>query len=195
MIDKPEDEYRTPWIRWLIVLIVAAAGIAGIGVFHRFIVEPQQAVWNAEKPVHWPDIPLRVGTEVEDYRRPLGMVVERINDQVGCDILEISGDPLVRVIESTIEVGEESEDWAAAAWISEDGSRGEIRVFRPLMVSADIAVLWHELGHILGLAHDRSYAMRAITEESLDGPLRVPRFQDVDARALKQRYCEPKVTK
>lgn len=190
MGNKIEKDAPPPWLRWVLVLLAGVVGIVGIGLFHGKFVEPQQEVWNKDKPVHWGVVPVTVGTNVREYQRPLGMAIERINIQVGCELFALSETPMVQVIQSTIQIGEESEDWFAGTWVSKDATRGEIRVFRPMMVTTDIWVLWHELGHVVGLAHDRSHVMKRITKESIGGKLQIPRFQDKDALALGERYCQ-----
>lgn len=191
-----EEEKRVPFVRWVLISVIAAAGIAGIGVFHKCAVQPQEKVWGAEGPVNWADpMPLTIGTSANEFKRPLGMMVERLNEQVGCKLLlVVDNDPSVSVIRGTIEVAAESQDWAAGTSIRVDresrlATRGQIVVFHPLMVGTDLWVLWHEAGHVFGLAHDRAFVMRAITEEVIGGPLLVPRFSDKDAAALRARYC------
>jgi hypothetical protein len=101
--------------------------------------------------------------------------------------------PTITVVQGTIEVGTESQDWGAHADVIKVGgrpTRGVITVHVPLMVGTDLAVLHHELGHQLGLAHDRSHTMKPITEEVIGGPQKMVRAQDKDIDALNERYCK-----
>ena len=176
------------WVRKGLVFLVGVAGIVGIGVAYNKCVVPQQAVWNLEKPVHWDRelIPLKVDGV---YGDALHHAVKLWNDQADCDLFVIHEDPTITVVQGTIEVGQESEDWAAGAFVNRENTRGEIVVFSPLMVGTDLAVLHHELGHILGLAHDRSHTMKPITKEEIGGRQEMVRAQDKDIDALNERYC------
>jgi hypothetical protein len=134
-------------------------------------------------------MPLSIGTDVERYRGALALAVQEANRNVGCNLLIVASDPTIELVEGAIEVGQESRDWGAGAFVSPDISRGEIVIYRPLMVGTDVEVIMHEIGHLLGLAHDRHGAMRPIVEEVIGGGVRVPRFTDKDAAALAERYC------
>jgi hypothetical protein len=177
-----------------LVFLLGVAGILGLGFAYNKCVVPQQAVWNLEKPVHWDRelIPLKVDGVYSDA---LHHAVKLWNDQADCDLFVIHEDPTITVVQGTIEVGTETEDWGAHADVIKVGgkpTRGIITVHVPLMVGTDLAVLHHELGHELGLAHDRSHTMKPITKEEIGGRQKMVRAQDKDILALNKRYCKEK---
>jgi predicted Zn-dependent protease len=112
------------------------------------------------------------------------------NKQAGCTLFQISKEsPIIKVKQGTIEVGTETEDWGAGAFVNKETTRGKIIVYVPLMVGTDLQVLHHELGHILGLAHDTSHTMKPIIKEEIGGRQAMVRAQDKDIEALNARYC------
>ncbi len=180
------------WVRKALVALAGIAGIIGVGVAYEKCVVPQQAVWDVEKDVQWDRdmIPLKVDGE---YSQALAEAVNLWNKQADCKLFEIHEDPTITVVQGTIEVGTESEDWGAHADVIKVGgkpTRGIITVHVPLMVGTDLAVLHHELGHQLGLAHDRSHTMKPITKEEIGGRQKLVRAQDKDIAALNERYCK-----
>jgi hypothetical protein len=180
------------WVRKGLAALIGIAGIVGIGVAYNKCVVPQQAVWDTEKDVHWDRsmIPLKVNGE---YKEALVEAVKLWNDQADCDLFVIHESPTIVVVQGTIEVGQESEDWAAHADVVKVGgkpTRGIITVHVPLMVGTDLVVLHHELGHELGLAHDRSRTMKPIAEEEVGGRQEMVLAQDKDIDALNERYCK-----
>ena len=180
------------WVRKGLVALAGIAGIVGVGVAYNKCVVPQQAVWNEDKPVHWDRelIPLKI--DGAPYHDALVEAVNLWNKQADCKLFEIHESPTIVVKQGTIEVGAESEDWAAGAYVNGENTRGEIVVFSPLMRGTDLAVLHHEMGHILGLAHDRSHTMKPIVEEEIGGRQKMVRAQDKDIDALNERYCKEK---
>ena len=180
------------WVRKGLVALAGIAGIVGIGVAYEKCVVPQQAVWNEEKPVHWSAdlIPLKVNGA--PYHDALKEAVKLWNGQADCDLFVIHEDPTLVIKQGTIEVGTETEDWAAGAFVNKDTTRAEIIVYVPLMVGTDLQVIHHELGHVLGLAHDRSHTMKPIVEEEIGGRQKMVRAQDKDIDALNERYCKEK---
>lgn len=179
-----------PWARKGLVASLAIGAMAGIGIAYEKCVVPQEAVWDETNPVHWKQelIPIKIGGEI--YLDATSEAVKLWNDQADCDLFEISNNPTIMIIEGTIEVGKESEDWAAGAFVNANTTRGEIVVYRPLMVGTDLSVLHHEMGHILGLAHDRALTMKPIVEEKIGGKQELVRASDKDIDALNARYCD-----
>ena len=180
-------------LRIILLLAATVAAMLGIGWFHENIVKPQEATF-AGKQEAWDKskLPLTVSAPTTQYRTALRHAVGLINSQVGCDLFATSeGEAVLVIQEGSIEVDGESQDWAAGAYVAKDMSRGEIVLFRPLMVGTDLHVIHHELGHILDLEHDRAYSMKPQTEEVLSGPMSAaPRFTDKDAAALREVYCD-----
>ena len=180
------------WVRKGLVALAGIAGIVGVGVAYNKCVVPQQAVWNEDNPVHWDRklIPLKI--DGAPYHDALAEAVKLWNGQADCKLFVIHEDPTIVVKQGTIEVGAESEDWAAGAFVNQDNTRGEIVVYVPLMVGTDLQVLHHEMGHLLGLAHDGAYTMKPIVEEEIGGRQKLVRAQDKDIDALNERYCKKK---
>lgn len=187
--ENEKDQHRMKQAkRLLIVIPLTFAAFVGFFLVYKHLVVPQQAVWNEEKPVHWSQdkIPLQVGGE---YNAALREAVFLWNRQAKCTLFEMHKEPIVVVKQGSIEVGAESEDWAAGAFVDKDATRGEVIVYVPLMVGTDLQVLHHELGHILGLAHDRSHTMLPLKEETISGRQQFVSAQDKDIAALRARYC------
>jgi predicted Zn-dependent protease len=178
------------WRRKVLVFFAGLLAILGLGIAYEKLVVPQQAVWDDEKNVHWDRslIPLKVDGDA--YPEALAEAVKLWNSQADCKLFAIDDDATITVRQGTIEVGAETEDWGAGAYVNRENTRGEIVVFSPLMVGTDLAVLHHELGHILGLAHDRSHTMKPIVEEEIGGRQKMVRAQDKDIDALNERYCK-----
>lgn len=180
-------------IRVLLLGIIAALLFVAVGLGYRNLVEPQQAVWDVEEPVHWAPEVLPLTVYSEEYPEALREAVRQWNDQAGIDLFVLSKtDPRIEVTQGSIEVGGESEDWGASAYVLKDSDggpvRGKIVVHVPLMVGTDLNALHHELGHILGLAHDKSGTMKPLIKEELGGGVKIPRAQDKDIRAIQKRY-------
>lgn len=188
-----EERNKAPkllWLFWVGMILLATISFAVVGVAHKYLVQPQEAGWGEGGPAAW-EIPLSIGEGSTRYAEPLDMAVRRINAQVGCELLVRDyGNPTVLIVEGAIEVGTISKDWGASTWRAQDWSRGEIVIHHPLMVGTDLRVIWHEIGHLFNLAHDRAWAMKAITEESIGGPMVVPRFSDKDADLLLGEFCD-----
>lgn len=176
-------------IRLSAILVAVAAAFFGMFMVYENLVKPQQAVWNEEEPVHWPSNKIPITIYSEDYPEALEEAVYLWNSQAEFKLFQVDKEaPTIRIRQGTLEVGTEAAEWGAGTFVAPDMSRGEIVVYIPLMVGTDLAVLHHELGHVLGLAHDRSYTMKPITKEEIGGPQRMVRAQDKDIEALRDRY-------
>jgi predicted Zn-dependent protease len=191
-IYRIETSTMTQKIRLAIIIPLVVGAFVAIGLTFRYCVVPQQAVWDEETPVHWAQdkIPLVVHSDV--YEDALQHATALWNKQAGFDLFEYdkfqAKTPTIVVRQGTIEVGAKSEDWAAGAFVNAENTYGEIIVYVPLMIGTDLQVLHHELGHILGLAHDYAYTMLPLVKEEIGGRQKLVRAQDKDIEALQERY-------
>lgn len=175
--------------RIILLLTTTIAAMIGIGIFYTKIVQPQQAVWDTKNPVHWDSSLIPLSISSADYPDALKEAVKLWNGQAKCPLFEVSEPSTITVRQGTIEVGAETEDFAAGAYVNGRGLGGEIVVFHPLMVGTDLQVLHHEMGHLLGLAHDTSGTMKPLIAEEIGGRQKLVRAQDKDIAALNERYC------
>lgn len=181
-------------LRIAFFFLATAACFSGIAIYKKYVVDVQERVFSDAIPA-WERsrFPLGIHAKSAQYTEALRYAVDLINGQVGCNLLRATNDESEAVLfikEGTIQVGEETEDWAAGAFVAEDMSRGEVLIWRPLLVGTDLRVIHHEIGHLFDLAHDRAYSMKPITEEEIGGRQKMVRYSDKDAAALRERYCD-----
>lgn len=172
--------------------------IVAIGLIYHYVVQPREAVWD-DRPRPWERAPIVVSAP-DDFREPTEVIVGLFNRQVGCRLLlfAMSGDIDVRV-----ETGVRSPcgrddavridpDEAAGAFLC-PGARAEIHIAYPGDLFERTWIVAHELGHVLGLAHDDSGLMREKVPVTFDKEghraLPIIRLTDKDAAALRGRYC------
>lgn len=178
--------------RLFILIPLTILAFAAVFLGYRHLVQPQQAVWDTKNPVIWEksQIPLTISSV--DYPAALKEAVKLWNGQAKCPLFRVAEPSTITIKQGTIEVDSKTADFAAAAYVSRERDSGEIVVFLPLTVGTDLQVLHHEMGHLLGLAHDRDGTMKPLIKEELDGPLQLVRAQDKDIDALNARYCSLK---
>lgn len=146
---------------------------------------------SCKKPTHWKweSLPVRVGLDLEllepgeefDPIYSLSMAVRTWNEWLGFQVFEVVTEGQVDVL---VRVGEVSDYAGLAMLAAPDGVQmGIVFVFKGY--EADVLVYAHELGHILGLAHDRD------TKHSVMWPTageQIPRLTPLDRAALRYLY-------
>ena len=166
-------------MRWLLALVTLCYGC-------------QKAAWNGDAP--WATTPVTVEwTQVNpDFDGSLSQALAAWNYAAGCQVLARAHDA------TTANVSVQGYDGTACGreqLLPSNANAGTVRCTAELAevrlkVASDIrsvfVIVEHELGHVLGLAHDRSALMMASPD--LDAEVR-PLPSDADGAAVGARYC------
>jgi hypothetical protein len=162
-----------------------------------------KANWNPDPP--WAVVPVSVQWSTIDttFDRSIGDALKAWNHAAGCTVLEQAGDwasarVSVSTYDGTICGDNRPSDLdtvpgavAGAARCSVDYAEVKFKTMSDIR-SVHVEAL-HELGHILGLAHDRSLVMResAVSYDPASGQKLdvLPWPSDQDGAAVASRYC------
>jgi predicted Zn-dependent protease len=163
----------------------------------------QKAKWNGDAP--WAKTPITVEWTTIDpvfddsFKRALGAW----NYAAGCQVLARAHDA------ATANVSISAYDGTMCGWLANletitdatagtkrcSADRAEVKFRTMSDIRSAFVIAEHELGHVLGLAHDRSSLMQAAPPlyepQNLGGsPALMPLPSDADGAAVKARYCK-----
>lgn len=191
---------RKAILRFVLVLIIGLLLIAIVGILHNDK-QKREPVWaTGEQAIEWSKekLPLGVWLDAElrdDYYKSLDVSIKSINSAVGCTLLVVSNKESARVwiLFETCE----DKSHAGCAYFSPVDGRGIIKTGRPGDITQAHVMFSHELGHILGLAHDgladresKAVMVSAMADNAPELADRTVRLTTKDAEALHGRYCE-----
>jgi|PlaIllAssembly_1097288.scaffolds.fasta_scaffold00050_2 hypothetical protein len=199
------------WIVVAVVGVMAIAAIVGVvvGVSTHQEATLLKVCWSGTgtasygatctEDLTWPRVQIPIGIEVvatqegelrdEEMAGVLERVVADTNAQFGFEVFELSTNPDVEVHAVAYEGNEpermhhnRDDNGRLMAWIN---------IHAGMDVATLFAVLQHELGHVIGLAHDdfeSSVMFPLIPGGELPTTLR-RRFTDTDVAAIRARYA------
>lgn len=152
-----------------------------------------QAQCETPEEIVWPtnQIPLQVYEPTGS--RSVDAAIEAANFQIGCEVLERSDSPSADVQVFLNEPAQVERDRSGGNTLHFLESSGRMRASIATMLIANGAaqtrVIHHELGHVLGLAHD-DFESSAMYPRILDtDDLTFFRFTDSDSALLHERFC------
>lgn len=183
-------------IRVALVAFTGLAGIVAVSVSYERCVEPKQPLWDESARV-WPHAPLTVTWDPSLDGDAIRAAMAMYNDRTGCQLLVAAYDRSDIIIRhgneppcSIVDAPQPAPEDMARAYLCLDGTAeihvldiGRTRWAQNLMVQ-------HELGHVLGLAHD-DFSASLMFARVLDFAEAKPhpRLTDKDAEGLRERYC------
>jgi hypothetical protein len=154
-------------------------------------------VCAAPRTFHWSEAEIPLTVHVASSDMILSEAIAQINNDVGCEVLVLevgadsrySADVMV-ILDEPFTVGE---DRGIAATTFHRDAMGRVHAFVTLYAlglnsTLRFRALYHEFGHVLGLAHDTWHGsiMRPNQDDSLTG---VVGFTDEDSSLLNSLYC------
>ncbi len=168
-----------------LILVLVAAGCI-----------PKDGGWASTAAVH--RAPLTVSSQLDgNPHRMLERAIEEWNDAAGCTVFSLADGGNVVVEYGSTRFNESSgaridgEAWAGGA------GKFYVRLNAVGTITTSYLILAHELGHVLGLAHDRSRmsVMRSgghagQRDMSLDRGAPWPIVSHQDRALVSQRYCK-----
>lgn len=175
------------WIKLLLPLLLGVVSITSIGVVYTQCIQPNEAVWlpNAR---HWANTPLKV--EITDFHEASRDAIKLWNNRIGCPIFrEDNSNPNIIIKSADASCGTplSREDYGGAYLC---GQTAEVHVAYPGDLWQQLYIIHHELGHVIGLAHDDRGAMAPLPRREIHGPDPIIRATDKDTDAIRKRYCE-----
>lgn len=187
-------------LRFLLVLIIGGAGIAAIGVLYKHK-QAREPVWlEGDQAVQWERerLPLKVWLDpelAESYTNSLKEATGGINTQAGCALLAVTEGKDEADVQIIFEPCEDKTH-AGCAYYSPVLKRGFIKTGHPGDIRQAYILFEHELGHVLGLAHDgyvaaesRAETVSVMSDNAPELAGRMVRLTTKDASALRERYC------
>ena len=187
------------WLRVMLVVFVGVGGIAGIGVCYNHHIQPNEPVW-ADDAHWWPYevLPLQVWLTPElraEYDVSVKHAIKNWNRST-CKLFEyrtelpeenMFGAVIIR-LESVLDSEKVATTWLR---ITPAPVRAFIRVHRVQDIRAMMFGFEHELGHVLGLAHDpRPFSLMYALVVDLADSSPMPLLTSKDAAAIKERFCK-----
>lgn len=203
------------WIRLTVGLSVVT-GMFVMAWWHNQGKQKREVVWDDTAKL-WPRLPLQVVWNEhvwDEHNSSITKAIAVMNSEVGCRLLEAASGSSWDITLISAD-GEPCGDWgglvvdpdhAGQTYRCPDGTM-EIHILQPGNVTQMYLVVYHELTHVLGLAHDGRYP---VPERARDAPafvpitadnapahayrlsqgLRLPTLSDKDRAALSVRYCD-----
>jgi hypothetical protein len=195
-------KYATVWVRILTVaLMMLTLGFTVANIERKK--EKVEVVWH-EKAINWEHMPLAVWwdrTKYTDYNDTFEAAIALWNSRIGCTVLYAADNPaevamVIKPMDGTKcgrliwnqEPLDENPNAAASTWFCTDFV--DIQTKRLDEVGLAFRIVLHELGHGIGLAHDKEGAMapQAMEPKIGDAPeYLLPNNKDVFT--IKARYC------
>lgn len=133
--------------------------------------------------------PLRVMVNGDaDFEKSVSSAMDAFNQQVGCALFALDGDLSghdVVISKGAVEVGMENHPGGSTShWQSNGQWTADVVIYNLVLTQELRRGLMHELGHVVGLAHDsfRDSLMYRSTSGS-------SRLTDSDRSALRKGYC------
>ncbi len=182
---------RTIILSYLGIMIVC------LSVSIPLLVEEQQKIEPVfvENAHVWNNLPLNVRSRIDNvYSNPIEGAIDLWNREIGCKVFRRVGTNTVIRVDVILEDYDGmpcenpgsyalEKDMAAGTWICPD-NHAEIAFQTLDEISMAYKIISHELGHVLGLAHDPGGLMGDnITNLTFVFP------SDKDKKALHERYC------
>ena len=183
---KGKTFLKTPiWVRLSVILPIVI--IMFLWIWHlNERAETAEPVWD-DLQIEWKkdQLPLQVWFE-KGIDTPETLAVWNRAVPAGCVLFQKTIDRgAANVI---VVVGDYGGDCAGKAWKTPLGAK--IEVNDPGMVGQTYLIIAHELGHILGLAHDpRKNSIMLNGVQAHAGTFPTPKVTAKDQSALSERYC------
>lgn len=197
------------------MLLVFAIGVGLIKGCHdkNQALEPVWATGDAA--MEWPKdrLPLKTWLDPElsssnAYRKSFLDGVNAANRDIGCTVLAVATDETTADIR-ILSAGTDKPSELAGSWaVRAPRLEGLVHVAQPGSSGEFYLIVYHELGHVLGLAHDGhvavpdyenggqgAIALSIMTNNVVEHDPRLengeflPKLSEKDAAALKSRYC------
>ena len=140
----------------------------------------------------FPDVPIVIQDADGVFAASIKTTITFWNRAVGCELLTFDNDhemPGIVVHTGAPPEGQHCADVGGCAYyetIMGLPFSGHVFVTAPSNISDDYAVIAHEIGHLLGLAHDVGFG-RSVMRPEVKYPIRA---RDADKAALEERYCK-----
>jgi len=140
-----------------------------------------------ERTIMWGRIPILVCAE--DYEESVAGAVELFNSRTDMGLFSMSDYPCDVFVQASAVDSDGPDGRAGEAYLDESEMTCRIDLLRPLNIRQAMFVVYHELGHCVGLAHDE-FTMSVMHPRAPDFADSVPPpwLSDKDSEALRERY-------